>query len=347
MYTLPNDLNEQPANRRLRRQLSSVGGWRASVWLVLLAGGPMSLQAVEAVATAPSNTVLRLGFSSSLFAGVNENDAKAAMKVWAQAILTEHRVGIIAEAKVLNGGEEITSAVRDKLVDTVTLSVEEYCALGRELLCTNAIFGVSAGALTEEYLLLVHHDSNLGRIDDLRGHSLVLFENARAALAPVWLETLLLKSGLGQTHRFCGRVMQATKLSQVVLPVFFRQADACVVTRRGFQTMVELNPQVGQQLRTLVASPALIPSAFLFRADYTDPTKEVILGETGKVHSTAGGQQILTLFQCENLELHSVSVLDPSVELVATHRRLCAVTNTASNAGPGTALDVTRTEGGK
>jgi len=100
--------------------------------------------------------------------------------------------------------------------------------------------------------------------------------------------------------------------------------DACVVTRCGFQTMVELNPQVGRQLKTLVSSPAVVPIAFLFRADYSSPVKDQILAEIEKVHSTAASQQVLTLFQGEALEVCPVSSLDTALDLLAAHAQLSA-----------------------
>jgi phosphonate transport system substrate-binding protein len=303
--------------------------WRGFACLFLVAAGQVPLHAGEVLASAHTNAMLRLGFSTSVFSGVNENDAKAAMKVWAQAILKEHSLSVPADPQVLTA-DAIATAMQNKLIDAVTLSAAEYRVIGAEFMSTNAILGATGGRVTEEYLLLVHRDSIIGRIEDLRGRSLIFFQNPRASLAPVWFETLLLQSGLGPTLRFCGRVIQGGKLSQVVLPVFFHQADACVVTRRGFQTMIELNPQVGRQLEILLSSPAMVPFAFLFRSDYSDPVRDQIMAEIKDVHSTVAGQQALALFQCESLEVHPISVLDSALELLATHARLSEAANHAA-----------------
>ena len=330
-------MSEQPPNEPQWSWRASMSWWRVLACLLLMAAGQVPVRARETLAGAHTNAMLRLGFSTSVFAGVNENDAKAAMKVWAQAILKEHGLSVPADPQVLNG-EAIATAMQNKLIDAVTLSSAEYRALGGEFMSTNAVLGATGGRVTEEYLLLVHRDSNIGRIEDLRGRSLIFFQNPRASLAPVWFETLLLQSGLGQTLRFCGRVIQGGKLSQVVLPVFFHQADACVVTRRGFQTMIELNPQVGRQLKTLLSSPAMVPFAFYFRSDYSDPVRDQIIAEIKDVHSTAAGQQVLTLFQCENLEVRPVSVLDTALALLATHARLSEAASHAESARTGIPL---------
>ena len=55
------------------------------------------------------------------------------------------------------------------------------------------------------------------------------------------------------------------KPSQAILPVFFKQAEAALVTRATFDTAVELNPQLGAALRTLSRSPQLIPAVAAVR----------------------------------------------------------------------------------
>jgi phosphonate transport system substrate-binding protein len=328
-------MNEHPPNESKWQGIAGAGRWLLFACLLLGPAGNVPLLQAGSLAVADTNRVLHLGFSSTVFGNVNENDAKAAMKIWTQAIAKERGALIPTESQVLNGDEAIASAVRNKLIDAVTMTVEEYWVLGRAFMSTNAILGANAGLATEEYLLLVRRDGSFGRIDDLRGRSLAFFQNARTSLAPVWFETLLLKSGLGKTPQFCGRVTHGTKLTQAVLSVFFRQADACVVTRRGFETMIELNPQVGQQLKILVSSPPIVPVVFVFRADYADPFEDEIIAEIENVHSTVADQQVLTLFQCDGLQVRPISVLDTALELLATHARLSDAATHAESARTG------------
>ncbi len=307
-----------------------------------LRGSCRLLMAADSFSGDSNTALLRVGFSSSMFTDVNENDAKAAVKAWAQVLAKERNIPIDPEARVLNGTEEISRALQSKLVDAVALTTDEHSRLGRELLSSEFIVGVNDGRLTEEYVLLVHRDSGIERVGDLRGRSLNFFQNTRMSLASAWLDTLLVKDGLGRTSKFFGRVTQLNKLPRVILPVFFRQSDACVVTRRGFHIMAELNPQVGQQLKVLSSSPELVPAGFCFRRDYNNPLKERILAEFGKVHTTPAGQQVLTIFQSGRLEVHPISILNSSLELLASHSRLCAATNSAEavegRSAPGEAI---------
>jgi phosphonate transport system substrate-binding protein len=326
----------------MNEYLPNEPGWPgaagANRWWVVVCGFLVVASLVPlraAAALVETNVPLHLGFSSDVFAGINENDARAALKIWVQTILSENGLFVSPEPRVIEGGDAMLRAVRDKTVDAVTVTTEEYIQLRAPMGATSAILGANAGRVSEEYLLLVPRDRNLRELKDLRGGSLVLLDSPRASLASVWFETRLLQSGLGETRQFCSRVIQKTKLSQVVLPVFFHQADACVVTRRGFQTMVELNPQVGRQLQTLMTSPPLVPVVFAFRTDYTNLIRAQIEARIRDVGATPAGQQFLTLFQCDKLEMARLSVLDDAFELLTTHARLVAAVNPGVSAPPG------------
>ena len=62
----------------------------------------------------------------------------------------------------------------------------------------------------------------------------------------VWLSTILEEGHCGSSDQFFGSVTTDTKVSRVVLPVFLGQADACLTSKAGFDTMCELNPQVAK-----------------------------------------------------------------------------------------------------
>ena len=94
--------------------------------------------------------------------------------------------------------------------------------------------------------------------------------------------------------------------------------------------MVELNPQTGQQLKTLALSPAVVPFMFCFRTDYTSPIRTQVVAEIAKWHTTPAGRQILTIFQCDRLEERPFTCLDSALELLNPHRHLSVGTNSVA-----------------
>lgn len=265
----------------------------------------------------------RVGFSLTSFGDVNENDATAAVRVWARALATERGIPADPQPKVLRDIAEIEAALTNKTIDAINLSAEEFATLRERVPLQDCVVSVKGNSVTEEYVLLVHRSGRIAKLADLRDHKLGLLNGSRTALIPAWLETTLASEHLGRLNKFCSQIITAPKVSKLVLPVFFKQLDACVVTRNGYETMVELNPQVGQQLKVLASSPPLVPALFCFRADYTSTVRKQVLDEIALWHTSAAGRQILTIFQSDSLEERPLNCLDTALELIRQHQELC------------------------
>ena len=265
----------------------------------------------------------RIGFSSSMFTDVNENDAKAAVKVWAQTIARERGIETDPDPSIITGLSALTAALKNKQVDMISLLAEEYCVLNADVPLAPLFVAYVNGKVEEEVVLLVRRDSGTERVEDLKGRRLITHSNPRASLAIPWLNSILLEKGLRPTAEFLGLVSQNTKLSSVVLPVFFRQSDACLVTRSGFDTMSELNPQIGTALKVLATSPKVVPILLCFRADYAPAFKDKILAGLRDLHLSPAGQQVLTIFQSEKLEEMPSSGLQSTLDFLAHCEKQC------------------------
>ena len=265
----------------------------------------------------------RFAFSTALMPEVNINDSRAAMKVWVDTMLKSGFARADPNVLISQELSTLAAALRNRTVDGVAISTIEFLALREQVRFNRYIFGVVDGSISDTYVLLVHKDSGLGRVEDLRTRTLNVLRTSRTCLAVPWLDTLLIEKGLSPTRGFFSRVVEEQKLTNAVLPVFFGKADACLVPRKGFKTMAELNPQVSRQLRELAASPELVATGFFFREGYSQAEQDKCVAQFTRVHSVPSGQQILTVFQTERLEEHPLSAMNSALDLLETHRRLC------------------------
>lgn len=295
---------------------------RAGSLVVSLLAAFLASTAICGDGAARAGAPLRIAFSSGMFTDVNENDARAAVKLWGQTVAKERGIETDPEARIFKDMTEMARALRTDSVDAVAMMIHEYDALSGETRLASIFLTYNSGRMFEEYILLAHRDSEIETLGDLQGRSLAFHDNPRACLAPVWLDTILVRKGFKPAAEHLGRLSQARKLPKVLLPVFFRQNDACVVNRSGFETMVELNPQLGKQLKVIAASPPLVPAVFCLRADYAPPFKSQLLAGLRDLHTTPAGQQVLTIFHSEKMEERPASDLQSALDLLAEHRKL-------------------------
>ena len=108
--------------RRIQRRWLSPCSVFILIFLVTIS--VRCLQAGELPSADNANAPFRFGFASSMLTEVNENDARAAMKVWIQGLSREWGIPVDAEVSVFNGVEGISHEVRSSIVSAVALTTE-------------------------------------------------------------------------------------------------------------------------------------------------------------------------------------------------------------------------------
>jgi phosphonate transport system substrate-binding protein len=205
-------------------------------------------------------------------------------------------------------------------LDAVALNVVEYRQIA-EVLDPSQIIAGAGEAGPEHYLLLAKRNSGIQQLGDLRGRRLCTLKSPKMCVADAWLTTILDEGHFGPSEQFFGSAITDTKVSRVVLPVFFGQADACLATKRGFDTMCELNPQVGKDLTVIASSPAMVVSFHAFRKNFHGASREKFSGVFFNLHSSAAGRQLATLFQFDDLTLRDGSCLASALGILDTAER--------------------------
>lgn len=320
-----NTATSLPANR----WPSGLTRWSAA-WITLFLVAAIFSVAAEDVGGTNGPALVRFAFSRSMFRDINENDAKAAMKVYAKTIGDENGIDTSGGPIYLDGTNAIAEAVRLKQVDMISLTSEEYLALENQGLSGPFMISKVNQTFTEEYVLLVRADSPIRKVEDLPGHSLIISDDLRSSLTSIWLEVLCREHGLGPANRVFSKMTASSKVTQVVLPVFFGKADACVTTRNGWEVMGELNPQVSKQLRLIAASAPLVPGMSCFRRDLSEALKQRLIQAAEGSSDKPAFKQLMALFKTEALVRQPASVLTSTRQLLSSYHQYCVETNPAN-----------------
>jgi hypothetical protein len=182
----------------------------------------------------------------------------------------------------------------------------------------------------DHLLLVVRRDSGIQSPADLAGKRVVLLE--RDKLSDIYLETLLLQArGSLDRNRLAtlGREQRSSKLAH---RLFFKQADAALIYRNGFDAALALNPQIDRELRVLEDYSLKIrsPHIGLFSAHVRPEHRSLITEAARRLNSTARGRQVLNIYQTEGIELTRVGDLEPFARLLETYRALKPASETSA-----------------
>lgn len=279
-----------------------------AVWLAVLCL-PAYLAAQDTASRQDAAATIRVALSSDSIIGVNHNDALAAIKSWAKAILKNRGIDIEVDTRIIYRPEELAEALRDGQADAASMSTKEFLELKTK---PEFIYlSTRKNSFTERYVLLVHRNRDVADVGDLRGRKLLLHNSMRMSLASTWVA-----APLGLSEREAADITRIDNASRTVLPVFFRQADACVVTSSVFEIASELNPQLQKELRVLATSPEVVPALFFFRPGLTSHAKDELENAMLSLHESPAGQQVLILFQGDAIVKQPISCLESTRQLL-------------------------------
>lgn len=258
----------------------------------------------------------RIGVSLDTLAGANVNDARAAYKVWGQHVskyLLPLKAEILPDMFVESA--EMQRLIRGGLVDGFAITSWEYAKV-LDHLDRSTVLLDHESAEGVEYLLVTHKASGIEKLEDLRYKPLVVHHNSLGILQNAWLSLQLAERGMPGPEQFFGGISQTDALNKVVLPVFFRATPAALLTRTAFNTAMELNPQLGRDIKVLAMSQKVTPMAFSFRRDVLPEDRNIFLQTLVKLKNTPEGLQILQLYHTRGYEERPGSVMGPTLEMI-------------------------------
>ena len=252
---------------------------------------------------APEHVPLHVGFGRTSFLTVNMADAKAAFKAFTRTVGVKKGYDLDVVVHTFESDDDFKAAVMSNSLHLVIMVAWDYLDANLEDHLEPRFLAIENGQGPREYVLLVKAEAPYQELLDLRGKDVILLENTNCEMSENWLNTLLLEEGLGDAGSFFGRSAMETKPTKTILPVFFGQADACVVNRLVLDMMSELNPQVGRQLRAIAVSEPLVDAVTYIARDGWDQSyhRADLLESLATLHEDPQGEQILTLFKADRL----------------------------------------------
>ena len=272
-------------------------------WLLALSAIGLVWPAPGRAATARVPVVIRAALPNTAFVRINENDARAALTLLTRDIGRKYGYETQIEVSLFESVSQLAELVGHGRVQIVFCSAWDFVALGAEDTLEARFLTVIAGQGQHAALLLARNDRPIARLDDLRGGRVLLLQSSTFPLGRPWIEVSLLEGRLGSLARFFGSCQTVDKPSAAVIPVFFGQADACVVDDSAFATMIEMNPAIGRALLPIARSVPLANPIVVFARNGWEPAalRDDVARGMAELQNDISGRQVLALFKCDRL----------------------------------------------
>jgi phosphonate transport system substrate-binding protein len=290
------------------------------VGCVLALAIPGMARARESAAAMPSHVTL--GFSRQIFVDVESAEAQSILRVLASEITKRDFPGSTSESVILGSDGDLQRALVEKRIDMAGMTCDEYLRLRGRVPMEPAFTTTNGRDPYHQVVLLVRRDAGIRNLAGLSGKRLTLSADQAKSIHLTWLQTLLMREGLPGDETYFSAVREARRPSEAILPVFFRQADACLTSQQAFDIVRELNPQVGTELVVLARSADITSGVLVFRPDFDPAAKELIAKFLDGLEKVPQGLQILRLFRMNRLMRWRPEFVESVETLIREHERL-------------------------
>ncbi len=252
----------------------------------------------------------------NIFINVNINDAKAAIKVWGEALQKQLKMGVRFDLQIFDNADEIIESPIRGNFGLIMLNTIDYLNIKSKMHLYPVLVSTDKNSAYVHFLILVK-GKQFKDLKDLKNKKLGLLRRTYYPVSNMWLEVLLNKNKLSKKEEFFSSIKEFDSESQLIMSVFFGQNDVCMVSKKAFETMKELNPQLGEQLNTLTESPGYLKGL----SCYTENSRkfsysEKFIDASLNLGSYSAGKQILTLLKTDEAIKFKTEYLESSQALL-------------------------------
>ncbi|HPG38762.1 MAG TPA: PhnD/SsuA/transferrin family substrate-binding protein [bacterium] len=242
-----------------------------------------------------------VGFYKDIIPEANMLDVQVSLKLWAGELNKLMGLNYQTDSKIFENYQEMVEAINKQQIHLSSMSSIDYISI-REQVPLSAELTVGSGIDSlNQLVLLVHKDNSIHSLADLRNKIIVIPTSSTGVMFKMWLDTELDKNNLPVSDQYFKEIKYSGKESQLVLTVFFKQNDACVVYKSVFETMKKLNPQVGKSLVIIENSPELVRSIICLTKKIDPRDRNIIINSALRLDSYSYGKQFQTLFRFDKV----------------------------------------------
>jgi len=253
----------------------------------------------------PSNDAknIKLIFAENSFHNIKIEDATATAQILANHIKNLKKLKNNFIVKIAKNDKEILEMCKDDF-DLVLITTEQYLRLKKSLPLEPFTTNYTDGSYGFIYHLIVNKNDSINDISQLKGETIFIQAHTNDQAATLFLNKLLKEASLKSADKFFKEIIIDSKATNVLLPVFFKKAKACMITNSSLKLLSELNPSLKNQIRILYSTnPIILGFTCLNANKKNDEAYKIFKEVLPTLNENEYGKQFLNLFGAEKLVL--------------------------------------------
>jgi hypothetical protein len=287
------------------------------IFIVLLLGFPWPIEA---------GTKMEFRFANLPNTYMNEHvkESRMAMQIILKKVFNLKYPELHLKLDFLPDNDQLVQTLRKTGYDVLTMTGFDYLQLKKEIELKPLLILCRSDQPTESLLLMARIGITLASIAHNPRRTLLIEKSAGETISRTWLDEELGDQGYPSCNAMFTTIRSVDRPSRAILPVFFGQADMCIVTRAALDLMTELNPQISEKLAIVKQSPGLINMLVCGTDQLEEWAEAIILKEATDMHFSPSGRQAITMIQMNHFLPFEPDYLKATERLYQKSRRTAA-----------------------
>jgi ABC-type phosphate/phosphonate transport system substrate-binding protein len=263
--------------------------------------------------------VLHMGYHLPSFNNVSQKDVKISLNFWAKEL------GAKTGLKLINYFyKDIDSLKADfeaGKIDSINTSLPLIASKFDINTLSSGFKPVVRGQEDGvEMLILVQAKSKFKSLKDLRGKHFIRLGNND--LEDLYINTIFQRKFHKDTKEFFQKTSTVKKYTKAIMKLFFKKADAALVSKQSFELAAELNPQIAKKLKPIYNFTIKASNGSFFKKKYSKQNIEIYRKIALSLHKTPRGKQILQVFKADYIVQNSIEDIRHIKAMQQEYKRL-------------------------
>ena len=234
------------------------------------------------------------------FPNINSKEAQVALKFNVRKRTDTKFPNSVPQIEVIPDVETGAKMINSGKLHSLSLTGLDYVML-RKLADVEPLFiSTKTQEPVDAYVLIADNHLNLKKLALQKERKLIVESDLRPNIGELWLNTVLWNNGYKESELFFSSIRAGDTPMRIVLPVFFGQAEAGLLSESAFNIMVKLNPQIGEKLTVLLRSPGFVNVVTCVPRQINKDIRDVLLDESLDLVNQDYGKQLLLVFHLKN-----------------------------------------------
>ncbi len=316
MSTRNSNNNSSRKTNKLKLALLTI----ETIGILILFSNQFYAQKKEA---AQNDNVFGVAFLKSMYLNINYNDAFAAIKVYVSELQRQLLSGYEMKPIMYNDAKDLVDNFYKENLADITLNPVDFQKYRSKLPIYPVLVSSGLNGPLEKYLILVRKDDGIKQLSDLKDKKLGTLQNEMNPIPDMWLEVIIGSNRLPNKSKLFKYMTFGKTEAQLILSLFFKQLDVCVVSESAFETMSELNPQIKNQIQILQSSPGYPMAVSAFTDKFKDSKfSSNLFNILIKLNTYSKGKQLFALTKTVKIVPYKEEYMDSLKKLIRDYNKL-------------------------